>query len=164
VVMAASELCECRSRVYHSTAQHSTALLLPDARVFVGGGGLCGGCSANHENAEIFSPPYLFNANGTPAIRPSISHAPITAVLGSTIAVATDTPGLKFEALRMSAVTHDVNNDQRRIPLIAKSNPNNAYNLTLPSDPGVVPPGYYMLFAINGQGTPSVARTIKIGL
>ncbi len=64
----------------------------------------------------------------------------------------------------MSAVTHDVNNDQRRIPLIAKSNPNNAYNLTLPSDPGVVPPGYYMLFAINGQGTPSVARTIKIGL
>lgn len=146
-------------RVYHSTA-----LLLPDARVFVGGGGLCGGCSANHENAEIFSPPYLFNANGTPAIRPSISYAPITAVLGSTIAVATDTPGLKFEALRMSAVTHTVNNDQRRIPLIAKSNPNNAYNLTLPSDPGVVPPGYYMLFAINGQGTPSVARTIKIGL
>jgi len=62
----------------------------------------------------------------------------------------------------MSSNTHSVNNDQRRIPLVAAAGPNNAYQLTFPTDPGVVPPGYYMLFAINAQGTPSVARTIKI--
>ena len=145
-------------RVYHSTA-----LLLPDARVFVAGGGLCGACTANHENAEIFSPPYLFNANGTPAIRPTIKAAPTMALLGSTITVTADTQNLTFEVLRMSATTHDVNNDQRRIPLATAANPNNAYDLTISSDPGVVLPGYYMLFAINAQGTPSVARTIKIG-
>jgi len=145
-------------RVYHSTA-----LLLPDARVFVGGGGLCGGCGSNHENAEIFSPPYLFNADGTSAKRPSISSAPTVSALGSSIAVTTDTPGLKFEALRMSSVTHTVNNDQRRIPLAATSSSATAYRLTLPSDPGVAPPGYYMLFAISPQGTPSVARIIKVG-
>ena len=145
-------------RVYHSTA-----LLLPDARVFVGGGGLCGGCGTNHENAEIFSPPYLFNPDGTAAKRPLINSAPTVAALGSSITVAADTQGLKFEAIRMSSVTHTVNNDQRRIPLKAAVIATNSYRLKFPSDPGVVPPGYYMLFAINSQGTPSVARTIKIG-
>ena len=143
-------------------AYHSTALLLPDARVFVGGGGQCGGCGANHENAEIFSPPYLFNPDGTPAVRPIISAAPAAAALGSTISVATDSRALKFEALRMSSTTHTVNNDQRRIPLAAATSSNNAYKVTFPSDPGVAPPGYYMLFAINAQGTPSVARIIKL--
>lgn len=146
-------------RVYHSTA-----LLLPDARVFVAGGGLCGaGCPANHENVEIFSPPYLFNPNGTPATRPSIKTAPTVALLGSTVTVTADAQNLSFEILRMSATTHGVNNDQRRIPLTTTLNANNSYDLTIPDDPGVVLPGYYMLFAINAQGTPSVASTIKIG-
>ncbi len=146
-------------RVYHSTA-----LLMPDARVFVGGGGLCGGCGTNHENAELFSPPYLFNPDGTSATRPAISSAPTATRLGSTISVATDSKGLKFEALRMSSVTHTVNNDQRRIPLAAAPSATTAYKLTFPSDPGVAPPGYYMLFAINAQGTPSIARIIKVAL
>ena len=146
-------------RVYHSTA-----LLLPDARVFVGGGGLCGGCSTNHENAEIFSPPYLFNADGTAAKRPSISSAPVLAALGSTISVTADTQGLKFEALRMSSATHTINSDQRRIPLSATSSSPSAYKVKWPSDPGVAPPGYYMLFAIGAKGTPSVARIIKLRL
>ena len=146
-------------RVYHSTA-----LLLPDARVFVGGGGLCGGCSTNHENAEIFSPPYLFNADGTAAKRPSINSAPSLAALGSSISITADTQSLTFEALRMSSVTHTINSDQRRIPLAATSSSPAAYKLKLPSDPGVVTPGYYMLFAINAKGTPSIARIIKIRL
>lgn len=52
---------------------HSSAVLLPDARVFVGGSGLCGGCAVNHLDAEIFSPNYLFNPDGSPAARPTIT-------------------------------------------------------------------------------------------
>jgi len=121
------------------------------------------GCSADYENAEIFSPPYLFNPNGTPGIRPSIKAAPATALLGSTVTVTVDAQNLTFEALRMSATIHTVNNEQRRIPLTATANLNGRYDLTVPSDPGVVLPGYYMLFAINAQGILSVANTIKIG-
>ncbi len=143
---------------------HSTALLLPDARVFVAGGGLCGGgCTANHENAEIFSPPYLFNPNGTAAVRPAIKTAPTSALLGSTVSVTADTANLKFDAVRISATTHTVNNDQRRIPLAVTAGANNTYRLKIPGDPGVVPPGYYMLFGINAQSTPSVAKIVKIG-
>jgi galactose oxidase len=142
---------------------HSTALLLPDGRVFVGGGGQCGTCSTNHLNAEIFSPPYLFNSDGTQANRPTIVSAPSTAGLGTNISVSTNTPVSAFAILRLSSVTHTVDNDQRRVPLVISSSSGNSYSLQVPSDPGVVPPGYYMLFAINSQGTPSVAAIIKVG-
>lgn len=142
---------------------HSTALLLPDGRVFVSGGGQCGSCSTNHLNAEIFSPPYLFNSNGSQASRPTISSAPPTAGLGSAISVSTNTQVSSFAIMRLSSVTHTTDNDQRRVPLVISSSSGNSYSLKIPSDPGIVPPGYYMLFAINSQGTPSVATIIKFG-
>ncbi|MGT2489831.1 Kelch repeat-containing protein [Cupriavidus basilensis] len=46
---------------------HSVALLLRDGRVLSGGGGLCGGCTTNHPNVEILTPPYLLNADGSAA-------------------------------------------------------------------------------------------------
>ena len=52
---------------------HSSAVLVPDGRVFVEGGGLCGGCSVNHLDAEIYSPAYLFNEDGSTADRPTVS-------------------------------------------------------------------------------------------
>ena len=37
-----------------------------------------------------------------------------------------------------------------------------AYALSLPADPGVVVPGYWMLFAIDANGVPSVAKVILV--
>lgn len=52
---------------------HSVANLLPDGRIFSGGGGLCGDCATNHADGAIFTPPYLLNADGTPKPRPAIT-------------------------------------------------------------------------------------------
>ncbi len=147
-------------RVYHSTA-----ILLPDGRVFVGGGGQCGqGCSANHFNTEILTPPYLLNPDGSGATRPAIASAPATGSLGGTLNVTTSGPVTSFVLMRLSSITHTVNNDQRRIPLAIQSTTGaTAYTLAIPSDPGVVLPGYYMLFALSAQGVPSVAATVRIG-
>jgi len=49
---------------------HSASVLLADARVWSGGGGLCyngGDCrpGSDHPNGQIWSPPYLFNSDGS---------------------------------------------------------------------------------------------------
>jgi galactose oxidase len=141
---------------------HSVAILLPDGRVFSGGGGLCGNCTTNHPDGQIYSPPYLFNRDGTARTRPVITSAPASAVTGSTITVTTNSATPAFALIRMSAVTHAVNNDQRRIPLTPATVNGTTYTLQLPSDKGILLPGNYMLFAIDAHGTPSVAKIMNI--
>ncbi len=142
---------------------HSIALLLPDGRIWSGGGGLCGdGCAANHANFQIMSPPYLFDANGQLATRPVITNAPRTAAYGTTVTVSADSAIDSFALVRLSSTTHTVNNDQRRLSLNFRATGGNNYALEIPSNPGWALPGEYMLFAMNGDGTPSVSRPLRI--
>jgi len=140
---------------------HSLALLMPDARIFVAGGGLCAasGCSPSvqHPDAQIYSPPYLFQGG-----RPQITSAPSTASYGSSLAVSTMGTVTGFSWIRMSSVTHTVNTDQRWLAAPSTSNGGGAYSVTVPANANVAPPGYYMLFALNGS-IPSVAQIIRIG-
>ncbi|KAL8898503.1 MAG: hypothetical protein Q9207_006668 [Kuettlingeria erythrocarpa] len=70
---------------------HSWALLLPDATVIAGGGGLCGACATNHPNAQIYTPAYLFNADGSKATRPVINSVSATSLApGATFTVTTN--------------------------------------------------------------------------
>lgn len=142
---------------------HSLALLLPDARVLVGGGGLCGsGCEANHPDAQIYTPPNLLNDDGSDATRPSITSAPSTVDLGQRFDVTTNAAVDEFVLIRMSSVTHSVNNDQRRIPVSFTETGNLTYRAQAPGDGGVAIPGNYMLFAIDGAGVPSVASIVRV--
>jgi galactose oxidase len=142
---------------------HSVALLLPDGRVFAGGGGLCGNCAANHADGELFSPPYLFGPDGSLATRPAIQSAPATASRGQRLTVTTDRPVTTFSLVRMASVTHSVNNDQRRIPLVSTSGNGLQHEVVVPADSNVVLPGVYFLFALDAHGVPSVARLVTIG-
>ncbi|MGX6602567.1 discoidin domain-containing protein [Micromonosporaceae bacterium Da 78-11] len=142
---------------------HSVALLMPDGRVFNGGGGLCGdGCATNHFDGQIFTPPYLLTEDGDLATRPVITTAPTTATNGKVITVKTDSAVTSFAIVRMGTATHSVDTDQRRLSL-APTAVTGGYNLTIPTDAGIALPGYWMLFAMNAKGVPSVAKTIKIG-
>jgi len=146
---------------------HSVALLMLDGRVFVGGGGLCidnySGTCNNHPDAEILTPPYLLNADGTPAQRPVITSAPTETAPNMMILVQTNTAVASFALVRMAAATHSINNDQRRIPLpIASGNHTQGYSLHIPADTGDVLPGNYMLFALSASGRPSIAKVINI--
>lgn len=141
---------------------HSLALLLADGRVMVGGGGLCGTCTTNHATVEVFSPPYLFNANGTPATRPVLRTAPAQATAGTSITVTADSEIAAFSLMRLSSVTHSVNNEQRRVPVNFAATGVNQYALALPANRNVLVPGYYMLFGLNRAGVPSVSRSILV--
>jgi len=141
---------------------HSISMLMLDGRVYTAGGGLCGGCSTNHPDAEIYSPPYLFNANGSLATRPVLNSVPNNTGWNTLINVSANSSISNFSLVRMSATTHSTNNELRRIPLAKTNLGNNQYSLSIPNR-NIVPPGSYMLFAMNGNGTPSVAKIIKIG-
>jgi hypothetical protein len=130
---------------------HSTALLLPDGRVLSSGGD-------NHPNAELFSPPYLFN--GT---RPTISSSPASANYGQTVFVGTPqaTSITKVTLTRISSVTHAQNWDQRFLNL-GFSQASGGLNVVLPSSANNAPPGHYLLWILNGSGVPSIANWLQL--
>jgi hypothetical protein len=145
---------------------HSTALLLPDGRVLSSGGGICGTCDQVGylaKNAEIFSPPYLFQADGTPAPRQAIDAAPASTTYGAAMEIATGNPTSirKVALVRLGAVTHSNNMEQRYIPLSFTAGAT-SINATAPANANVAPPGFYMLFIIDANGVPSVARMVNV--
>jgi len=146
----------------------STALLMKDARVISMGGGLCGNCQSNQQSAEIFEPPYLFNADGSAATRLEITDAPDQAVVGETLLLATGTKAgatiERFNLLRISAVSRHHNADQRLVP-VSFSNSNtaeNGYELYLSQNANILLPGVYWLYAIDSHGVPSIGHTLQI--
>jgi galactose oxidase len=142
---------------------HSISILLPDARVLVGGGGLCGSCETNHPDLQYYSPGYLFTPSGLTASRPVITSAPITATYNAQINVTASGGVTRFVLVRMGSVTHSINNDQRRIPVTISSQSGTSFTLKTPATSGIATPGYYMLFGLDASGVPSKAAIIKIG-
>ena len=140
---------------------HSVALLLPDGRVWVGGGGLCD-CAADHPDAQIFAPPYLFNPDGSAANRPLITAAPAVVTQGRTITVTATADLARFTFVKMSSVTHDLNSDLRFLNVPFTATGAGRYQLMLHANPNVLTPGYWMLFAIDQAGVPSVAKVVQV--
>jgi hypothetical protein len=144
-------------RVYHSGS-----LLLPDATVLLIGGNPVRGTYETH--TEIYSPAYLFNANGTPAARPAISAVtPSAFSYGGAFQVQTaDAANITSVVLvRPGAPTHAFDMDQRLVGL-AFTTGIGVLNVTAPPNGNIAPPGYYMLFALNAAGVPSVASFVLV--
>ena len=134
---------------------HSVALLLPSAQVMMAGW--------NNTAIEIFSPPYLFRGP-----RPVISSAPDLVQHAQTFHVESpDAPSIdRVVLVRPMAVTHQTDTEQKvlELPLAHDGNPN---KVRVKAPDGGHPhslaqQGYYMLFALNAVGVPSVAHWIYL--
>lgn len=138
---------------------HSETLLLPDGRVLSQGGGHpAGGAGLDQYNAEIYSPPYLFKGP-----RPTITAAPAVVAWGQSFPVETpDAASIaRVHLIRPGSATHALNMDQRICRPAFGPGPG-GLAVTAPANPAVCPPGYYMMFLVNADGVPSVARMIRI--
>jgi hypothetical protein len=145
---------------------HSSGTLLQDGRVLLAGGGLCGTCAANHQDGEIYSPPYLFNPDGTTAARPSIASAPDVIGYNQSVNVTVSGSGAEsiraFTLVKLSANTHAMNTDIRRMNVNFTKGTGANYTLQTEASNNVMTPGYYFLFAVNADGVPSVAKILRV--
>jgi hypothetical protein len=157
----------------HPRAYHSTAVLLPDARVAIAGNT---GAYNNPEpggpppfddkSIQIFNPPYLFAGP-----RPTVTGVPDSVEYGASITIgnAGDPPVARVMMMRPCAVTHTQDMDQRAIWLSANrtvsalnAGGGGTLTFTLPNDPSLAPPGPYMLFFLSEAGVPSVASFVLL--
>ena len=146
-----------RARMYHSGA-----LLLPDATVMVHGGGAPG--PLNNLHAEIYQPSYLFTAGGALAPRPAIISAPDNIDNGQHFTVNVGTASIsRVTLVRSGSVTHSVNMDQRFIELPFTSS-GGMLDVEAPLRASDAPGGYYLLFVIDSQGVPSVAKIVRMSI
>ncbi len=139
---------------------HATSALLPDGRVFVGGG------DVRFFDYQIFVPPYLLC--GRP--RPVITAAPQAMTYSETplnyrIQVEPLPGGVSIErAVLMSpaSVTHHQDFQVRQVELEIVSSGEDDMTIRAPQRPALAPRGYYMLFLLTDLGTPSVASWVKL--
>ena len=145
-----------KARLYHSGA-----LLLPDARVLVHGGGAPGPLA--NLNVEIYTPPYLLDSTGTLMPRPRIVLAPDTIEIGKNFSVGFSNASSisRVTMVKTGSVTHSVNMDQGFLDF-GFTRAGSMLNVAGPRRAADAPPGYYMLFVIDSKGVPSTARIVHI--
>jgi hypothetical protein len=135
---------------------HSTAILLADGRVISGG---ANSREPEQTTVEFYSPPYLFK--GT---RPTISSVnPSNLDHGDLCTISTpNAAGVdRVVLVKPGANTHSTNFDQRHVELSFTTG-SGQVTATIPTNRALVPPGYYMVFILNGSGVPSIARFVHV--
>lgn len=135
---------------------HSVAVLLPSAQVAMAGW--------NNTAIEVFDPPYLFRG-----ARPVISSAPPLVHHGQSFVIESPDASsiVKVVLVRPMAVTHQTDTEQKVLEMPYIHDHANPTRLTLTAPHGGHPhslaqQGYYMMFAVNNNGVPSVAKWIYL--
>lgn len=176
-------------RQYHSIAM----LMPDGRVLTGGGGicGACTQQNYFEPNFEIFTPPYLYKQPGDPgynvalpkpAARPKIT-GPLTGGMLSPVAygqqfsvdyttddgagngssTAIDASTGSAVLMKLAAPTHGVDQGQRRVPASIVSGDGDSVTLTAPPNAYEAPPGFYLLFLVDGRGVPSKAVVIQVG-
>lgn len=140
---------------------HATALLLPDARVMIASGeGQNGpGLYEESDRIELWSPPYLFQ---TP--RPVIQSLANSASYGQQLSMSysSSVPVQSVVLHRTGSSTHSFNYNQISVPVSLDADTGSSLSFTIPSNPNLLPAGYYMAFLMSADGVPSVAEWVRI--
>lgn len=140
---------------------HSIAVLLPDGRVLTAGGvnPEPGVPERDQRNMELFTPAYLLMGP-----RPTVTAAPDTVAYGTSFAI--DTPDAaqidRVVLLRPASVTHHTDGGARYIKIPITGRTASQLTVTAPANGNIAPPGYYLLFIVDGNGIPSVGCFVRI--
>jgi hypothetical protein len=142
---------------------HSTAVLLPDGRVFIGGG------EQRNFDYEILSPPYLtsgfkipMNIAFTPNVLINTAYDAFGLSYNTSFTVTCDALPLgivlqKAVLMAPGSTTHHSDFCQRYLEMPVTQQGPNKITFTTPLDDVHATRGIYMLFLVTNQGAPSNA-------
>jgi hypothetical protein len=143
---------------------HSTALLMPNGRVWTAGSSKNANAgdpgSVGEMRIEVFKPSY----DGNPA-RPVLTNVPPSAGYGQTFEVTCPQAGQiqRVALTRCGSVTHGFDGDQRYVGVQFDGTGDDRMVVTMPPNSNVAPPGYYLLWVIDNSGLPcQEARFIRL--
>ncbi|HEX5741411.1 MAG TPA: galactose oxidase-like domain-containing protein, partial [Pilimelia sp.] len=136
---------------------HSSAFLLPDGRVMAVGDNPADGSFDNR--ISVYSPWYLFERN-----RPAItSVSSRTWRTGSLQRLRVKGEVAEVALVRPAAVTHSSDPNQRYVALpVVDDDEDGNISVAVTNNPNLAPPGWYMLYATDSRGVPSVAQWVRI--
>jgi hypothetical protein len=134
---------------------HSSNILLADGSVLMGGDPPGGGGPTPHER---YFPAYYFQP------RPVITNAPASTAHGAPFTIQTPDAASIAEVvlLRPGFTTHGFNMSQRFVGCVITGSAAASIQVQSPADGTIAPPGYYLLFIVNGSRVPSLGRWIRL--
>ena len=144
---------------------HSEAIVLLDGRVMVSGSDPTGDYVNPPTNeypeeyrVEVFTPPYLLSG----AARPTFTVSSTDWAYGATISFTVTSGTATQVSLLGSVVSTHGNSMGQRTLFPAMSCGGGTCTVIAPPDAHTCPPGWYMMFILNGP-TPSVGQFVRIG-
>ncbi len=126
---------------------HSTALLLPDGRVWTAGSTMGSGQTGAETRVEYYAPAYVGQS------RPSLSAPPRTLRYGQSFTVEVDRDIERVALMRCGSVTHGFDPDQRYVGCVFTQD-GDTLTITAPPNGNIAPPGPYMLWVIDANDRP----------
>ncbi len=152
---------------------HSSSVLLPTGQVMtIGSDPLYADAEGTRsgkfeKRLEIYTPNFLFRADGNKVVRPTITAGPeqLNAGEKATFTIgSTDNSVPKIASVRLmfpSAVTHMTDPNQRSVD-IGFEQQGSTLRMAIPHDRALLPRGYYMIFLNDVSGVPSIATWVKV--
>jgi Domain of unknown function (DUF1929) len=144
---------------------HSGGILLPNGSILTLGGNPLFGNKEDttpqtfNQEIDVYYPPYFFAKD-----KPAITASPKVMKLRHSYLVKVS-PGSDVQYLRLMRPdnpTHVTDVNARSIALPFKRVSSTELEVTVPANDNLIPPSYYMLFAVNSHGTPSSSAWVKI--
>ena len=138
---------------------HSVAVLLPDGRVWTGGGNPSWG--VDELRIELYTPGYCVGED-----RPSIEDSPTNLTYGVPfdIGIKSPTPITEVTLVRPASVTHSFNVDQRWVGLEVLSEDEKRVTVRAPPKPELAPPGWYMLTVLDEHRCPAEVHWAQLAV
>jgi hypothetical protein len=144
---------------------HSGGILLPNGSVLTLGGNPLFGNKQDttpetfNQEIDVYYPPYMFQG-----IRPRIEEAPTVMEPGHRYVIRVSQPSkIKYlRLMRPDNPTHVTDVNARSIAVPFQRVGGDDLDVTIPSNTNLIPPSYYMLFAVSRSGVPSTAAWVRV--